>query len=127
MRFECDLPASTSSLRELRAQFAVWLAGVTNDRRVRAEMVLALSELATVAINEAETGPPGARTGDRLIATAWTDETGVVMDLTTHRSAASPWQDPAGDLAVVATLTDALRIRDEDGWRHVGAHASVSR
>ena len=127
MRFECDLPASTSSLRELRARFAGWVAEVTNDRRVRAELVLALSELATVALNEAETASPGARTGDLLVATAWTDDTGVVMDLRTHRSVAGTWQDPAGDLAVVATLTDALRIRDEDGWRHVGAHASVSR
>jgi hypothetical protein len=127
MRFDCDLPASTSSLRELRARFARWLAEVTNDRGVRAELVLALSELAIVALNEAEIDPSGARTGHRLVATAWTDETGVVMDLRTHRSVASPWQDPAGDLAVVASLTDALRIRDENGWRHVGAHASVSR
>lgn len=127
MRFRCDLPASTSSLRELRARFAAWLAEVTNDRQSRAELVLALSELATVALNEAETGSPDGRTGDRLIATAWTDETGVVMDLTTHQPDGSTWHDPAGDLAVVATLTDALRIRDEHGWRHVGAHASVSR
>lgn len=126
MRFECALPAATSSLSELRARFAGWLAGVTNDRQVRAELVLALSELATVALNEAEADSPGAQPGDRLIATAWTDETGVVMDLTTHRSVANAWQDPAGDLSVIATLTDALRIRDEDGWRHVGAHASVS-
>ena len=129
MRFECDLPASTASLAELRARFGQWLAGVTEDLRVRSELVLALSELATVALNdvEASDGSPSARQlADRVVAAAWTDETGVAIEVATRRSVACEPVVAAGDLAVVATITDALRVREENGWRHVGAHASVS-
>jgi hypothetical protein len=112
--FEHELPATTRSLRALRRAFRKWTEGLISDDAVRADLVLATSELCSTAMRVADRGAVEAP----LTVRAWVDGFAMVIEI----------RDPAdrvieGDvrvleaddtsraLSIVATLADVLTVR----------------
>jgi hypothetical protein len=108
--FSCQSAAATQSLGMIRHRFARWLehgGAEKADRRFRDDLVLALSELSYAALNAS-----GAATDRVLEVRAWREPEAVVMEVV---EAAHAVRDEPLALSVVASVTDTLTIRRDEG------------
>jgi anti-sigma regulatory factor (Ser/Thr protein kinase) len=110
------LPPAPQHLGQVRATFRTWSAPFVADPTLRADLVLAVSELCATAMR-------GARHEDgQLVVTAWIDERAVVVEVrdrrgdvleSTVRGLDGP--DAGRALSIVASLTDVLTVRAVPG------------
>jgi anti-sigma regulatory factor (Ser/Thr protein kinase) len=112
--FERRLPAATSSLAELRQTLREWLEGAVDDPALRADVVLAASELAVAAMRAA----PGGNAD--LAVAAWVDNGSVVIETRSETGndafigapeTAFDGSDGARGFSIIAALSDLFAVR----------------
>src|SRR5436190_8311684 len=125
--FWCQLAATPKSLATLRRRFANWLNhGFADNRQssvVHRDLVLSLSELSWAAVDAG-----GERADRSLDISAWHEPQAIVMEVAEAVDDGSTFGDQQTDplaLSVVATLTDTLTIRRDEG--HIRLRARMGR
>jgi hypothetical protein len=119
--FECAVPACSRSLAQLRGRFTDWLDARGVAGPARRDLVLTMSELAAAALDDRTAA------GHRLRVDACSDDAGVVIEVRDDRGAVdAPLRGPdlgerGAGLAVVATLSEVLAVRECEGGRTMRA------
>jgi hypothetical protein len=118
--FSCESAATPQSLAMIRHRFASWLEeGVDGDRyepTLRRDLVLAISELSWAALNASV-----ERTSRPLEIRAWHEPEAIVMEVVeaaetvaAGKQSRAQNRDPLA-LSVLASLTDTLTVRRDEG------------
>jgi anti-sigma regulatory factor (Ser/Thr protein kinase) len=106
-RFECELPATNRSLGILRRRFATWLSRLPEPRADRIDLVLALSELAAVAVR----GNESMSEAEDFVAHAWLEDGAVAIQVLAPQPQLREASDAERGFAIVASIADALSVR----------------
>jgi hypothetical protein len=118
--FDEALPARPASLHCLRDHFRHWLERAVPSAFVRRDLVLTMSELASVTLRHESDDE------SNLHARAWVDGEGIVLEVSDGLGRDAESDESAPELAVVASLVDVLSMRSRGGTAQIRARVDLS-
>ena len=120
--------ANPISLPHIRAQTRHWLAPLALDQNIEQDLVLAVNEAASNAIEHAYTAPGPA---DLVTVNCWTEPHRLCLEVTDHGQWRLPDATPGhrghGILIMQQTVRSVFIHKDQGGTRVLLRHPTVSR